>query len=119
NAGVAEEVAQLCWDLARNNSPIDRGRFLQRIKQLIKEGYVAGAWSERVTTEMSEIDESARSAFSIRAMEWMERATQDVLSRYIDILGIDLGTSNTVVALYDRTRGQPEIVELDGRALIP
>ena len=118
-AGRAEDVAQLCWDSAGNRSPSERGRFLKRIKQLVDGGYVAGAWSERVSQVMAELDESDRSAFTRRAAEWADRATKEVLGEYVDVLGIDLGTSNTVVALYQRKLGQPEIVELEGRQLIP
>jgi molecular chaperone DnaK len=74
-AGRAEDVAQLCWGSAGNRSPSERGRFLKRIKQLVDGGYVAGVWSERVSQVMAELDESDRSAFTRRAAEWADRAT--------------------------------------------
>jgi molecular chaperone DnaK len=120
NAGRIEDVAQVCWDSAgKASSPEERGRFLRRIKLLVEQGYVGAAWSERIEGQMAEIDAAERSWFLRRAAEWADRAAKDVLSHHVDALGIDLGTSNSVVAIYQKQLGQPEIVELEGRQLIP
>lgn len=120
NAGRAQDVAQLCWDSAgKACSPEERARFLRRIKFMVEQGYVGAAWSERVETEIADIGSAERSWFASRATEWADKATKDVLGTYVHALGIDLGTSNTVVALYQKQPGQPEIVELEGKQLIP
>jgi molecular chaperone DnaK len=120
NAGRVEDVAQLCWDSASKvSSPEERGRFLRRIKFMVEQGHVGAAWAERVDREIAEIDTVERSWFATRAADWANKATNDVLGAYVHVLGIDLGTSNTVVALYQKKTGQPEIVELEGKQLIP
>jgi molecular chaperone DnaK len=120
NAGRTEDVAQLCWDSADKASLAEeRVRFLRRIKFMVEQGYVGAVWADRVKGEMAEIDSAGRSWFASRATEWADKATRDVLGAYVHALGIDLGTSNTVVALYQKKLGQPEIVELEGKQLIP
>lgn len=120
NAGRLEDIAQLCWDFAgKASSPEERGQFLRRIKLLVEQGYVGAAWSQRVEGETAEIDAAERSEFLRRASEWADKATKDILSQYVQALGIDLGTSNTVVALYQKQLGRPEIVKLERGQLIP
>jgi molecular chaperone DnaK len=120
NAGRAQDVAQLCWDFAgKGSTPDERVRFLRRIKFMVEQGYVGAAWSDRVEGEIAQIDSGRRSWFANRAAEWADTAAKDVLGAYVHVLGIDLGTSNTVVALYQKQLGQPEIVELEGKQMIP
>src|SRR5579871_4583103 len=120
NAGRAQDIAQLCWDSAGKASlPAERLRFLRRIKVMVEYGYVGASWSARVQEEISEIDSDEKSWFVSRSREWADRATKEVLDAYVNALGIDLGTSNTVVALYQKRLNQPEIVELEGQQLIP
>jgi hypothetical protein len=97
----------------------ERARFLRRIKSIVEQGYLGAAWSKRIEGEIADIGSAERSWFTARAANWAEKAAEDVLGQYVHALGIDLGTSNTVVALYQKDVGQPEIVELEGMRLIP
>ncbi|MFM6345597.1 MAG: Hsp70 family protein, partial [Dolichospermum sp.] len=60
-----------------------------------------------------------RKTFEEQAQRWAKTATTKVLADYMDAFGLDLGTSNSVICLYNKKREVPEVVEWRGRRQIP
>lgn len=121
NAGRSEQLAQLCatkvYEAGRSSE--EKARLLRRIKELGEQGLVEQRWLDMVATELPSIEALDRKTFEEQAQIWVQTATTKVLTDYMDAFGLDLGTSNSVVCLYNKRRGAPEIVEWRGRRQIP
>ncbi len=120
-AGQVEELAELCAAQAyeREQPPEEKARLLRRLKDLGEQGLVSGKWLDRVATELPSIEALDRRRFEEQADRWVQAATQEILADYIDAIALDLGTSNSVVCLYNQKQGEPEVVEWQGRRQIP
>jgi len=116
-----EHLAELCATNAEaeERSPEAKARLFRRIQELGNRGLVGQKWLDRVASELPNLEADERSRFNQRANEWLQAATQDVLRDYINAFGLDLGTSSSVVSLYNQKLGQPEVVEVSGRPQIP
>jgi molecular chaperone DnaK len=120
-AGRVEQLAQLCDAKASDPSlsPEARAGFLRRIKELGDKGLIERRWTDRIATRLAETEASEKGLFDEEVGTWAETATREVLATYLDVFGLDLGTSNSVIALYNKKAEQPEVVESGGRQLIP
>jgi molecular chaperone DnaK len=120
-AGRVEELAELCAGKAyeTERSPEEKARLLRRIQELGTRNLVGSKWLNLVATELPSIEALDRRGFEEQAGQWLQAATREVLGDYIDAIGLDLGTSNSVVCLYNKKRGEPEVVEWHGRRQFP
>lgn len=120
-AGRIERLAELCAARAYNGNctPEEKSRLWRRVKELTAQGLVGQKWSDLVATELPEIELLDRRRFEQNASQWLQTASREVLADYIDAIGLDLGTSNSVVCLYNKRQKQPEVVELNGKRQIP
>ncbi|NJL56390.1 Hsp70 family protein [bacterium] len=81
---------------------------------------VAGEkWLDRVAIELPGLERLDRGRFEQQARVWVQTASQQVLAEYTDAIGLDLGTSNSVVSLYNKQQDTPEVVEQQRRRQIP
>ena len=120
-AGQAERLAELCAARANEDGRSDdeKARLWRRVKELTVQGLVGQKWTDLVATELPTIESIERHKFEQQAAQWVQTASREVLSVYSDALGLDLGTSNSVVCLYNKQQRQPEVVEVNGRRQIP
>lgn len=120
-AGRAEQLAE--WYAAKASATTQaveqRVRLWRRIKDLAEQGVVGQKWLDRVTTELPDLEALDRRRFEAQAAVWVQTARQQVLAEYVDAIGLDLGTSNSVVCLYHKRDGEPEVVEQQRRRQIP
>lgn len=73
---------------------------------------------DRVAVELPELERLNRHQFEQQAGGWVQAASRQVLAEYTDAIGLDLGTSNSVVCLYNKQQGTPEVVEQQRRRQI-
>lgn len=120
-AGRIERLAELCAARAYdgNRTAEEKSRLWRRVKELTVQGLVGQKWSDLVATELPGIESLDRRRFEQNAPQWVQTASREVLADYIDAIGLDLGTSNSVVCLYNKRQRQPEVVELNGKRQIP
>ena len=120
-AGKVEQLAELCATKAftPGQSAEQKARFWRRIKDLADRGLVAKKWLDMAANELPAIEVLNRSRFEQQADAWLKTATRQVLAGYIDAIGLDLGTTNSVVSLYNLDRWQPEVVERGRQRQIP
>lgn len=120
-AGRVEQLAELCAvkASATEQSADQKARLWRRIKALAEQGLLGQKWLDRVATELPGIEVLDRLRFEAQATAWVQTASQLVLAEYIDALGLDLGTSNSVVCLYNKQQGEPEVVEWQRQRQIP
>ena len=120
-AGQIEQLAQLC--LAQASAPLrsadEKAQLWRRIKALGEQGLVGQKWLDRVTVELPEIEALDRQKFEEQAALWLKIANREILADYSNVIGLDLGTSNSVVCLYNKRQGEAEVVESQGRRQIP
>ncbi|QZZ22136.1 Hsp70 family protein [Leptothermofonsia sichuanensis E412] len=120
-AGQIEQLAELC--IARATEPEcsseQKARLWRRVKELGERGLVGQRWLDRVANELPAIEALDRRRFEEHAASWSQAACREVLAAYTDAIGLDLGTSNSVVALYNKQQGEPEVVERSGRRQFP
>ncbi|MFM6270262.1 MAG: Hsp70 family protein, partial [Dolichospermum sp.] len=121
NAGRTEQLVELCaakvYEPGRSSA--EKARLLRRIKELGEQGLVEQRWLDMVATELPSLEKLDRKTFEAQAQTWAEIATKQVLNDYTDAFGLDLGTSNSVICLYNKKREVPEVVEWRGRRQIP
>jgi molecular chaperone DnaK len=119
-AGRVDSLAELCDAQAHKDgrSPAQTARLWRRIKELGDRGLVSQKWLDRAASELPPLEALDRARFEEQAAKWAQAATSDIRKEYIDVMGIDLGTSNSVVALYNRKLG-PEVVITRDTPLIP
>ncbi len=121
NAGQSKQLAELCaakvYETGRSSE--EKARLLRRIQQLGEQGLIEQRWLDMVKSELPNIEALDRKTFEEQAQTWVQNATTKVLADYMDAFGLDLGTSNSVVCLYNKRRGAPEVVEWRGRRQIP
>ena len=72
-----------------------------------------------VKNELPAIEMLDRRRFEEQAGEWVKTATKEVLADYINAIGLDLGTTNSVVSLYNIKEWKAEVVELRRKRQIP
>lgn len=120
-AGRVEQLAQLCAERANDErrSPNEKAQLWRRIKALAEKGLVGQKWLDLATAELPNIEALDRSRFEQNAPRWVQRASQEILAEYTDAIGLDLGTSNSVVCLYNKALRKPEVVECKGQRQIP
>jgi molecular chaperone DnaK len=120
-ANRVESLAELCLGQARvPGRPAEmRARLLRRIKQLAESGLLAPKWLDQAAAELKGTEASARAEFDQRVTDWAATAEREVLATYLESFGMDLGTSNSVVALFNQKTRQAEVVEWRGRQTIP
>jgi|688.fasta_scaffold48285_2 molecular chaperone DnaK len=121
NAGRSEQLVELCaakvYETGRSSA--EKARLLRRIKELGEQGLVEQRWLDMVATELPSVETLDRKTFEKQAQRWAKTATTKVLADYMDAFGLDLGTSNSVICLYNKKREVPEVVEWRGRRQIP
>ncbi len=117
----ADSLAELCLAQARTpgRTAADRSRLFRRIKQTIERGWVSTRWMDQVAAELPSTEMAQRERFDRRAREWAAAAERFVTETYLDCFGMDLGTSNSAVALFNKRTRQAEIVEWRGRPTFP
>lgn len=120
-AGRIEQLAQLCAATAAQpgQSAAQKVLLWRRIKDLTEQGLLSQKWSDMVATELGDLEVLDRRRFDQQAAGWLQIAVQAVLADYTDAIGLDLGTSNSVVSLYNKRQGEPEVVELGKQRQIP
>jgi len=120
-AGRVEQLAELCAAKATKpgQSAEHKVRLWRRVKDLAEQGLIGQRWRDRAAVELPELEMLDRRRFEQQAGAWVKTASQQVLAEYTDALGLDLGTSNSVVCLYNKQQGMPEVVEQQGRRQIP
>ncbi|MBD2138498.1 Hsp70 family protein [Anabaena sp. FACHB-1237] len=121
NAGRSEQLAQLCATKAHEPqcSSAQKARLWRRIKELGEQGLIEQRWLDMVATELPSVETLDRRTFEEQVQKWAKTATKKVLADYIDAFGLDLGTSNSVICLYNKKQAIPEIVEWRGKRQIP
>ena len=102
-AGRVEQIAQLCAEKAAvtGQSAEQKAKYWRRIKDLAEQGLVGQKWLDMVKNELPAIEMLDRRRFEEQAGEWVKTATKEVLADYINAIGLDLGTTNSVVSLYN------------------
>ncbi len=120
-AGRVEQLAELCAALASEpkRASEQKARLWRRIQDLGEQNQIAEKWLGIVAIELPGIEALDRRRFEEQASVWVQAASREVLADYIDAFGLDLGTSNSVVCLYNKRSGEPEIIEWQGRRQIP
>ncbi len=120
-AGRIEQLAELCAAKASEpgQSTEQRARLWRRIKDLTEQGLLGQKWLDLVATELPGIEVMNRRRFEQQAAAWLQTAGQQVLAEYTDAIGLDLGTSNSVVCLYNKRQGEPDVVERQRQRQIP
>ncbi|MCT7958533.1 Hsp70 family protein [Laspinema palackyanum] len=120
-AGRMEELAELYAAKAYEpeRSPAEKAQLLRRIKELGDRGLVSDRLLNLVARELPQIEALDRRKFEQQAPRWVQAATEAVLRDYIDAIGLDLGTSNSVVCLYNQRTAEVEVVEWQGKRQIP
>ncbi|MDZ8107033.1 MAG: Hsp70 family protein [Nostoc sp. DedQUE12a] len=120
-AGRVEQLADLCAAKANatGQSPTQKAQLWRRIKDLAEQGLLGQKWLDLVAIELPGIEVLDRRRFEEQATRWVTDATREVLAEYIDAIGLDLGTSNSVVCLYNKREAKPEVVERQRRRQIP
>jgi len=120
-AGQVEQLAELCATRASEpgQSTEQKARLWRRIKDLTEQGLLGQKWLDLVATELPGIEMMDRRRFEEQAARWSQTAARQVLAEYADAIGLDLGTSNSVVCLYNKQRREPEVVEWHRRRQIP
>ncbi|OKH14879.1 molecular chaperone [Fischerella major NIES-592] len=120
-AGRVEQLAQLCAAKANatGQSTSQKAKLWRRIKDLADQGLLGQKWLDLVAIELPGIEVLDRRRFEEQANKWVKDATTQVLADYIDAIGLDLGTSNSVVCLYNKREGKPEVVERRRQRQIP
>jgi molecular chaperone DnaK len=120
-AGQVEQLAEQCQAKAteQGRSSDEKARLWRRIKDLAEQGVLGQKWLDRVAAELPDLEALDRQNFDLQVKGWITSATQQVLATYIDGIGLDLGTSNSVVCLYNKSQQIAEVVELRGRRQIP
>ncbi|MCT7985442.1 Hsp70 family protein [Laspinema sp. A4] len=120
-AGRIEELAELYAANAYEpeRSPEEKALLFRRIKELGDRGLVSDRLLTLVARELPQIEALDRRKFEQQAPRWVQAATEAVLGDYIDAIGLDLGTSNSVVCLYNKRTAEVEVVEWQGKQQIP
>lgn len=120
-AGQVEQLAELCAAKATEpgQSAEQKARLWRRVKDLTQQGLLGQKWLDRVANELPGLERLNRRQFEQQAGTWVQTASQQVLAEYTDAIGLDLGTSNSAVCLYNKQQRTPEVVEQQRRRQIP
>ena len=120
-ADRVESLAELCYSKTQESErlPEEKAFLFRRIKQLVDRGLVGQKWLSRIAAELPQVEALEKARFDERADEWTQAATHEVLGNYVDAFGLDLGTSNSVVALFNKVSGEAEVVEWRGQQHFP
>ena len=120
-AGRVEQLAERCAAKAAElgQSAEQRAKLWRRVKDLAEQGLLGQKWLDQVAIALPSLERLDRSRFEQQAGVWVKTASQQILAAYTDAIGLDLGTSNSVVALYNKQQGTPEVVEQQRRRQIP
>ncbi|MEG4407037.1 Hsp70 family protein [Microcoleus sp. MON2_D5] len=120
-AGRVEQLAELCAAKASDpqRATDEKARLWRRIRDLGERNLVEQKWLDIVAIELPGIEVLDRRRFEDQAFAWVQAASREVLADYIDAIGLDLGTSNSVVCVYNKRTCEPEVVEWQGRRQIP
>jgi molecular chaperone DnaK len=120
-AGRIEQLAERCVAKATEpgQSTDQKALLWRQVKDLAEQGFLGQKWLDRVAVELPGLELSNRRQFEQQAAAWVQSASRQVLAEYTDAIGLDLGTSNSVVCLYNKQQGTPEVVEQHRRRQIP
>ncbi|MDJ0511209.1 MAG: Hsp70 family protein [Crocosphaera sp.] len=120
-AGRIEELPQLCSTLAHKTerSSDEKARLWRRIRDLGELGLVGQQWLDLVKIELPNLERQNRQRFGAQASGWIKTATEQVLREYTNAIGLDLGTTNSVVCLYNKRSQEPEVIESLGKRQFP
>ncbi len=112
-AKEVEWLAEFVWDQVKSAEQSDKKvRLLLRIKRCQKQGLVGEQWLERVEDEL-------HGQFTKNMPGWVEKARKQVFERYSKAIGLDMGTSHSVVCLYNKKDQKAEVATWKGKELIP
>lgn len=111
-AGQIEHLAELCATQAAepNLSNLEKVRLWRRIKELADQELLGQKWQDSIAAELPQLEQFDREQFQQQAPTWVKQASEEVLRNYTDAIGLDLGTSNSVVCLYNKQQGTTEVV---------
>jgi len=121
NARRVELLAELCLLQARSSgrSADEKASRLRRIKSLAEQKLIGPKWAAEVAAELPSIEETDKETFRQQAGPWAEAAVQTVRDTYLDCFGLDLGTSNSAVALFNKKTRKAEIALWRGQQTFP
>ena len=116
-----ELLAELCLLQARSSgrSADEKASRLRRIKSLAEQKLIGPKWAAEVAAELPSIEETDKETFRQQAGPWAEAAAQTVRETYLDCFGLDLGTSNSAVALFNKKTHHAEIALWRGQPTFP
>lgn len=118
-AGRFAELAEACLTAIDHQGPTSPAlghlRILMRTRgRILDPDTAARAWER-----LGEADEVERSRFTAALPGLLGRARREVGGRFSDIWALDLGTSTSVVAVYDRETGEAVPCRHRGRDRFP
>ncbi len=120
-AGRVESLADLA--LVQLHEPgcqgAERLKLADRLRHLHSCGYLGAKWEQIIAEEGPSTEDACRDNFFAGVEAWFKTATQEVQEIYLDAYGMDLGTSNSTVALFNRKSKTAEVAEIAGRASFP
>jgi molecular chaperone DnaK len=120
-AGRVESLADLA--LVQLHEPgcqgSERLKLADRLRHLNSCGYLGAKWEQIIAEEGPSSEDAYREKFFVGAEAWFKTAAQEVQETYLDAFGMDLGTSNSTVALFNRKSKAAEVAEIAGRASFP
>ncbi|TVR11379.1 MAG: molecular chaperone [Phormidium sp. GEM2.Bin31] len=120
-AGQIEHLAELCASKAAEPhvSNLQKVRLWRRIKDLADQELLGAKWQDSIAAELPQLEQFDREKFQQQAPAWVKQASQEVLGNYTDAIGLDLGTSNSVVCLYNKQQITTEVVGQNGEQQFP
>ncbi|WP_159790786.1 Hsp70 family protein [Sodalinema gerasimenkoae] len=120
-AGRIEHLAELCAAKAAEPhlSNLEKVRLWRRIKELADLEVLGPKWQDCIAAELPQLEKFDQEQFQQQAANWFKAASADVLGAYSDVIGLDLGTSNSVVCLYNKRQETTEVVQKNGGQQFP
>jgi molecular chaperone DnaK len=86
---------------------------------LAENGSIGAKWPDQIAAELRAAEAGNKSDFDGCIAGWAATAEREIRATYLESFGMDLGTCNSVVALFNKKTGQPEVIEWRGRRTIP
>ncbi|MET0233427.1 MAG: Hsp70 family protein [Kibdelosporangium sp.] len=102
--GNHEELIRLCLRGVERMGTKSRGA--GELRSLRDESAVPPAHQQAVDDVLHRIGRDARRPFEERAQAWVAQARAEIDERFAGIWGLDLGTSTSAVAIYDKVAGE-------------
>ncbi|MGH8903908.1 MAG: Hsp70 family protein [Egibacteraceae bacterium] len=108
-----DELARLCRGAIERKGR--RTMAVGELRRLLTEGVLQPAEARAGHAVLDGLFAQARRAFETRAHVWVAQARDEIDQRYAGIWGLDLGTTNSSVAIYDVETHQPVLCSWKGR----